>query len=349
MSLARQVGNDDMISPVNHAWEILGQKKPSGNRLESKEVYTELKTKLSCAVGADGQRHLLILLNVTDEELADGKSRGLSVVTRELRIADTEPQKYIDITCHDPSGYSAFDLIIEDIVVALKSEKTSPSASISQVLEKWRRFWGRLSGQYLGRADQIGLFSELWFLSDWLIQVQGFSAVRSWQGPFRYRNDFENDDYCVEVKRTTSGRGRIFHVNGVAQLEIPKNGILYFFGVQLTETKNRGQSVADLVSEIREQLTNQYEALSHLEDGLMNSGYNDVHKEIYDKTKFQVSEACLFEVKENFPRLGASTVQIPAGVERIEYEINLNTFEHLIIARNNTEWSPFGTSTPSTL
>ena len=44
----------------------------------------------------------------------------------------------------------------------------------------------------------------------------------------------------------------------------------------------------------------------------------------------------IFRVADDFTRLRKTsfTTGVPAGVERVEYEINLNTFNHLIVARH---------------
>ncbi len=329
-----------MNESINHTWDILSKKLPAGDRLTAKKIHTELTDKIYCAVNVEGQRHLLIILNTEDEELTDNQSRGLSILTRHLNITDGEPCKYIDIVCNDPNGYSAFNLLAEEIASALGDGSLSPSVATSRVLDKWRRFWSRLARRHLNRAEQIGLFAELWFLSEWLIPKQGAEAVHSWQGPFGHKKDFENDNFCVEVKATTSRRGRIFHINSIEQMEDIENGTLYFFGARLAETKARGQSIPALVSLIKEKLVDQYRALDYLEEGLINVGYSDIHAEEYEKMKLQVREGCLFEVKDDFPRLSENTIQMPPGVERIEYEINLDAFNHLIVSKDSFERTP---------
>jgi len=46
-------------------------------------------------------------------------------------------------------------------------------------------------------------------------------------------------------------------------------------------------------------------------------------------------EEALFAVRDEFPRLttGSFPGGIPGGVERIEYEISLNAFNHLRVAQ----------------
>jgi len=57
---------------------------------------------------------------------------------------------------------------------------------------------------------------------------------------------------------------------------------------------------------------------------------------LHKKTDTPVIEQNLFIVKDDFPRiLNTSFIAgYPQGVERCEYEINLNTFGHLILYDN---------------
>jgi hypothetical protein len=56
----------------------------------------------------------------------------------------------------------------------------------------------------------------------------------------------------------------------------------------------------------------------------------------------RVVEEGLFAVRDDFPRLTPARFSggIPGGVERIEYEINLNTFDHLRVAQRVEAWQP---------
>ena len=89
----------------------------------------------------------------------------------------------------------------------------------------------------------------------------------------------------------------------------------------------------------REFLANDAQALSLFENALVQVGYSPAHEDEYAKVKYRVVEEGLFTVIEDFPRLLLTSFSagLPAGVERVEYEVNLAGFAHLRIARNPTE------------
>ena len=134
------------------------------------------------------------------------------------------------------------------------------------------------------------------------------------------------------MKATTSSRGRIFHINGIDQLDPPENGKLFFFGVRLREEGGADQTLPSEIEACRNILISDEDALEKFESILVQAGYSPHHNEEYEKVPFRIIELTLFEVIDNFPRICAGNFSrgIPAGVERVEYEINLNGYEHLI-------------------
>jgi hypothetical protein len=150
------------------------------------------------------------------------------------------------------------------------------------------------------------------------------------------RHDFEWSGRSVEVKATTSTRGQIYHINGLDQLAPPANGDLLFYSMQLREEGGAAHSLPTLVASCRDHFSNDAQALSLFENALAQIGYSPAHEEEYAKVKYRVVEEGLFTVIQDFPRLLLTSFStgIPAGVERVEYEVNLAGFAHLRIARN---------------
>jgi len=320
-------------------WKTLAERLPAGERLVAKIAFVDLSQRLYCALDAQGYRHLLILLDEEEASLTDVQSRGVFAVTRDLVIEGRDPQKYIDIQCRDAGGYPVFDLLAYEVAVLL-DRNIAPATATSRTLAKWRRFWGREPGNILNRKQQIGLFAELWFMSEWLIPISGAESVKWWRGPFGDRNDFETEKFSVEVKATTSQRGRIYHINGLDQLETPPSGRLYFYAMRLRETSLEGENLVKVVTSLKATLAEFPDVLDHLEDGLFATGYSDLHGEEYKDLQFEIAEECLFDVRDGFPRLCGKQIKVPPGVERVEYEINLDTFDDLILAKQPSEWNP---------
>jgi hypothetical protein len=326
---------------VPDVWSKLTASSPSGESLTARFAIPTVTERLLAAIDADGQRHLLVPLQANDEELRDAQSRGVSVATRELTVRDRGTGRYLDFECHDAAGHEAFDLIGGELAEGLKSEGAKPAVLAGRVLAKWRRFWGQSPWQILSREEQLGLFAELWFLSVWLIPRVGISkALAGWRGPLGARHDFEWPGKSVEVKATTSTRGRVHRINGLDQLAPPEKGELLLFSLRLREEGGASNTLTGLVASCRTLMESDAEALSGFESALVQVGYSSAHEEEYAKVKLRIADEGLFRVQENFPRLTQASFAggVPSGVERVEYAINLAGFDHLRVANMPEEF-----------
>ena len=314
-------------------WTTLETSLPSGEKLTAKLPAPDLSLRIFSALDSERQRHILVKLEQDDLPYNDHQSRGIQVTTRELNVHEQEPSRYIDLLCLDIAGYSGFDLIGSEIITELAKGNRSPSEIVHQVLAKWRRFWGQIPQDLLSRIEVTGLIAELRFLAEKMIPEVGTAkAIRCWRGPFGSRHDFEWPGESVEVKATTSSRGRIFHINGIDQLEPPENGKLFFFGVRLREEGGGEMTLPGIVETCRNLVSSDEDSLDKFESALVQVGYSPLHNDEYEKTRFRSMGEVLFEVKNDFPRICVSNFigGIPSGIEHVEYEINLNGFDQLI-------------------
>jgi hypothetical protein len=321
-------------------WTRLVGGRVQAEALWARRAAPEITDRLLAALDVDGERHLLVRLQSEEKELHDAQSRGVGVVTRELAMPGHETGQYLDIVCHDAAGHEAFDLIGGELAERLAAGRETATECVARVLAKWRRFWGQLPNQLLSRGEQLGLFAELWFLSVWLIpRVDVAQAVGRWRGPFGARHDFEWPGRSVEVKATTSIRGAIHRINGIEQLAPPQEGELLLFSLQLREESGANNTLPALVSACRQQFARDDEAWSRYETALVQAGYMAVHEEEYARMRLRIVAEGLYIVREDFPRLIPSFFPdgIPAGVERVEYEINLGGFERHCVAESPTD------------
>lgn len=317
-------------------WKQLEPLRPTGDELVAREALPDVTARLLAGIDARGRRHVLIVLNKDDETYKDVNSRGLSVVTQDLILPGSTQGHYINLTCEDSTGHPMLDLIGGEIAERLRVGADAPAEIVSRVLAKWRRFWGQLPRQMLTREAQIGLYSELWFLTYWLIPAVGIAeAVHRWRGPHGARHDFEHPGLSIEAKGGTSTRGRIFKINGIRQLDPPEDGRLLFFSLRLREEAGASNTLPMLVDACRRFVAPDANAEGLLDTGLIAAGYLAVHADEYSKIHWRVVEELLIDVRENFPRVVGSTFPegLPPGVEELEYFINLGTFDHLVVAR----------------
>lgn len=326
-------------------WDRLAKVAPIGDKLASLIALPLTTKRLQCGLDSDHRRHLLIPLKSSDEEFHDLQSRGLSVVTRELIVEGQDASnRYLDIECQDRAGILILDLIGGELANELCFEDKAPSQIVRQVLGRWRRFWSGLPKNVLSHEELLGLFGELWFLVFWLVPNLGLSqSVERWRGPFGARHDFEWPGRSIEVKTTSSTRGRIHRINGIEQLMPPESGELFVFSLRLREEAGATNTLTTMITTIRNLLECEVEALNDFEMALVRTGYSPVHDEEYAKVRLRVVDASLFDVASDFPRITENSFEggFPPGVETLTYEINLNSFSHLIVAKSPEEAKAF--------
>jgi hypothetical protein len=318
-------------------WAHLAGPKPPGETLWARRAAPDVSERLIAALDVENRRHFLIHLATDEKGLEDRQSRGVELATRELRVPGHETGRYLDITCLDPAGQDAFDLIGGELAERLASGRETAPEVAARVIAKWRRFWGQVPAKLLPLNVQIGLFAEVWFLSVWLARSAGHTdAVKRWRGPFGARHDFEWGGRSVETKATLSSRGPIHRINGLDQLTPPEQGQLLLFSLRLREEAGASNSLPSIIEKCRGMLEGDPDGLTQFERALLEVGYSDTNADEYSTLRLRVYEEKLYRVEENFPRLTQSLFRdsVPAGIERIEYDINLSGFEHLLVGRD---------------
>lgn len=324
-----------MNSIPPEVWTRLPSERPQGEALWARLAKPSVTERLIAAIDEGCQRHFLVRLSSAEDDLHDTQSRGLTVVTRELAIPEHEPGRYLDIACNDAVGHVVFDFIGGELAERLATGRETAPEAVSRVLAKWRRFWGQSQMGILTHEQQIGLFGELWFLSVWLIPKMGPKiAVEGWRGPLGSRHDFEWQCRSVEVKSSTSTRGRIHHISGLDQLAPPDHGELLLFSVRLREERGATNNLPALIAKCRKALEQEEDLLCVFENTLAHAGYSQYHEDEYEKLKLRVIEDGLFRVDEDFPRLTAASFPagVPDGIESVEYIINLSGLGHLMFS-----------------
>lgn len=317
-------------------WRRLSADRVAGGLLRARRATPESGDRLLAALDADGNRHLIVQLACGEADFEDRQSRGLIVTTMEYSLPEQPPGRYLDIVCQDASGHAAFDVIGGEIAGILAASEQSAVEIVIQVLAKWRRFWGLQPRIMLSREEQIGLFAEVFFLTVWLVPKAGVrEAVARWRGPLGARHDFEWVGRSVEVKATTSTRGRIHRINGLEQLQPPQTGDLLFFSLRLREERGASSTLPGIIAACRDLLRGDAAAWDSFEHLLARTGYSPVHEAEYAEHSWRVVEEGLFRVEGDFPRVTPSdfATGVPVGIERVEYEINLVAAgSHLVAA-----------------
>lgn len=292
------------------------------------------------AVDQQARRHVLLPINRLEDGFSDTRSRGLVVLSRMLEVENEPSRPFLDLCCTDPAGRDAFNVVATELVGRLRGGAVGVAA-VASSLAKWRRFWSAAPLEGLTPEEIRGLFGELWFLLVWLLP-HGHEQVHHWVGPQGARSDFQWQGLSIEAKATNSGRGHIHRINGIDQLDPPDHGRLLMYSLRLREEPASSNSLVTVAVAISNELSSRPDLLAFFEDQLAAAGYSTLQAERYQEIHFRIVDERMYRVEDDFPRLQPTTFAhgVPAGIERIEYEVNLETCAHLILATKPADFIP---------
>lgn len=310
-------------------------------------VYAELSAVAVAGVdGAflgvdhDGMRHLLLSVESDVEPVTDERSRGIRALTRALSVQGQPERHFVDVLCPAISGQEVFNLVATAILGQVEQGAAAPEA-VRSTLSRWRRFWGAAPAGGLTNEEIRGLFGELWFLAVWLMP-HGNDQLAHWLGPTGTRHDFQWPQLAIEAKATTSIRGHVHRINGLEQLDPPADGRLLLFSLRMREEATASNTLLTLIETITSALGDDGEALDGFESRLVQAGYSPLEADRYAEIRFRVINERLYEVGGDFPRLseGSFPGGLPAGIERVEYDINLDGASELVVAASPSAFAP---------
>jgi len=329
-----------MSVPDYSFWKLLQPVPGPVGTMIARVPFPDLSDRQLAAIDMDGRRHYLIAISDDAEAVFDVRSRGIKVNTEGLRIRrgteDGGITRYIDILCTDPLLYDGFDLIGYQIAEALSHEEIAEAEAVKVVLSRWRYFWSTASRSLLSNNEIVGLFSEVRFISHWLLPyMDSRTAILSWRGPLGGRHDFQFEGKSVEVKGTTSIHGKRHWIHGLDQLQPPENGRLFLFSLQIREEVSASESLPGIIQDCRTILKENPDAMSLFEDLLAEAGYYQFHAAEYSHIHFRVVDEAMYRVEGTFPRITGNAFRELSitGITGIDYEISLDGFDDYIVAK----------------
>jgi len=315
-------------------WSELSAEPPPYGELFAHRIHSSPDVFL--AIDHTATPHLLLSIP-KDDTFTDDQSRGIQVSAHRLRVEQRPEAPFLDVRSTDEKSRELFRLVTGEMIDAVATG-LPPMTAVATVLGRWRHFWGDVPEEGLSPDQVRGLFGELWFLAVWLSPL-GARHVMHWLGPQGARHDFQWPALAVEAKATTSVRGHIHRINGIDQLSLPDKGTLYFFSLRMRDEPSASNSLVSLIERIHQLLENDPALADHFDASLARAGYSPLHAERYREMRFFIVDERLYKVAKEFPRLTPTSFVggLPNGIERIDYEINLETAEALCVARKPGE------------
>lgn len=321
-----------MINEINElAWRDLEKTLPLYGSINARLILESVE--LYIGIDHDGYRHLLIVLDDLSDAFDDRRSRGLIVQGRLLTVNSSAERPFLDVMCSDKDGHKVFNMVVNDILQKLLRGAIYKDAVVSTI-ERWRKFWGGGLKKVLSEEQIKGLFGELWFMHFWLLPKR-IDFLENWVGPQGARHDFEWQNVSIEAKTTSSVRGHIHRIHGIEQLDPPENGILYVYSLRIRKEGTAQNNLPLLIQKITTLLDPYPRLLELFEVRLSEAGYSPAHSDIYEGYRFRIIDERLYLVNSLFPRLTIDLLRegLPNGVERVDYDVNLEVCLDNIVTR----------------
>ncbi|MET4577207.1 PD-(D/E)XK motif protein [Ottowia thiooxydans] len=270
------------------------------------------------SVSEDGRLHLLLAIDVAPKSLPP------DLQSIQVRVLEGE-QTWIDISARSHHE-ELLTLVANKVLYAICTEGRDPALSVERTIDDMRAALRTLVPD-LGASEQIGLFGELWVLSNVLFPTIGARACHLWSGPESERHDFVGQGVHVEVKTTTKSEPR-HEISRLDQLRAPAGKRLLFISVMLEKSLGGNETLADRVDEIREKLEIDGRALDVFDSRLSQLGWHEGLRQSGALLRFTFRDVHVFEVVESFPRLPDDYIP-PSGVIGIKYNIHVGNLPSL--------------------
>ena len=271
-------------------------------------------------ISEDGRLHLLVAVNEAPLDLPPD--------LQSIQVRAVEADKtWLDVSARSHHE-ELFTLIANKVLNAICVEGRDPGVSVDKIIGDIRAAL-RPVVLDLSPNVQIGLFGELWVLSNVLFPTIGSQACHKWSGPAGERHDFVGQGVHLEVKTTTRSEPR-HEISRLDQLRAPAGKRLLLVSILLERSIGGEATLADLVDEVREKLGSDGHAIDVLDAQLSKLGWHDGLRQTGSLLRFTFRDVQVFEVEGSFPRLPDDYMP-PSGVSGIKYSIDVGHLPSLTV------------------
>jgi len=144
-------------------------------------------------------------------------------------------------------------------------------------------------------------------------------------GPEKAIQDFQNNNWAVEVKTTHGNNHQKIHISSERQLDNTILQKIFLYHLSLDISSGNGELLNTLIEAVVEMLNENTMARNLFQLKLMEYGYFEHHKQLYSEKSYSVRQENIYKVIGNFPRIMES--QIPVGVGDVKYSIVISESE----------------------
>lgn len=210
--------------------------------------------------------------------------------------------------------------------------------NIDVVFSDWASYFSEERVE-LTREKQMGLYAELFFLSEVLFKEIGITAsLNTWKGPSGERHDFMLPDLGIEIKATRTNLPLSVKISNENQLFKAPNERLILVVFQYVVSESTFGDLPQIVKKIELKLSKNPKELNEFRRNLLHVGYNYEEEVKYTKRYSQLNpNREYYDITDDFPRLTVKELNLlkkKSAFMEISYRINLDACEsHLLSAK----------------
>ncbi|MFZ6664854.1 PD-(D/E)XK motif protein [Peijinzhouia sedimentorum] len=237
-------------------------------------------------------------------------------------------KKFLLILLLNKQHKNIFSTLCEDLIFGVSDVTTEETLAekLFERLAKWQSLFEKVGKQGLSDEAQRGLYGEVYFLRFFLNNSSDKNyCLKSWVGPEKSIQDFQYSNWAVEIKTTHGNNHQKIHITSERQLDDSIIEKIFLFHLSLDVRVGNGESLNILIEDVSEILNDNTMASNLFKLKLLESGYYDIHKPLYDERGYTIRQENLYQVSGNFPRITENL--IPIGVGDVRYSIVLSESE----------------------
>jgi hypothetical protein len=229
-----------------------------------------------------------------------------------------------------------FDILIADIIddiIDLKDIKVILKNYTNRLL-KWQSLFEKYGQQGLSPEAQRGLFGELSLLRKYMQNnSDSLHVLHSWVGPANEIRDFQSGSWSLEVKTTHGNNHQKVHISSERQLDTSNLENLFLYHLSFEVRQQSGETLNQIIESLFELLNDDFAALNIFKSKLIEIGYYEIHKPLYEKTGYYVREAHFYKVEKDFPRIEEKDIR--NGIGDVKYSIVISQCSEYLVIEDN--------------
>ena len=302
--------------------------KTTGQGTLKRMIGTRKTCLMFLGIQQPGKKRVFILQTPKDSaplpEVIPG-SKGLDF--KALIVGDEVQDDHVSLMLSaSKTDYNDIFASIADDLFSKLNELESRQEIVSTFLNRvllWQAFFEKQGTEGLSEDAQKGLYGELFFFKNHILsEFSGEAPLRYWLGSQKRQHDFQFGPISVEVKTTSAKQHQKLHIASEQQLDETLVQRLYLFYLSVSLVQNSGDTLLTIIDDIRDMLCDNRSALELFNSILLERGYLDIHRHLYEHTGYSIRNSGFFLITDDFPRIREK--ELRKGVGDVKYSIEVD-------------------------